>query len=121
MNALILLAHGSRRSESNLEVESLSNEIYALISNKFDFVEYAFLEMAEPSLMDSIDGLIKKNASKITIFPYFLNSGVHIKSDIPVIVEKAKVKYDNCTFKLTLPIGAYKGMAKLISEQINLS
>ena len=63
----------------------------------------------------------KKNASKITIFPYFLNSGVHIKSDIPVIVEKAKVKYDNCTFKLTLPIGAYKGMAKLISEQINLS
>ena len=49
---------------------------------------------------------------------YFLNSGVHIKSDIPVILEKARVKYENCVFKLTSPIGAYQGMSKIISEQV---
>ena len=118
MKALIILAHGSRRDESNLEISDLTNKVKMLVSEKFDFVEYAFLEMATPSLMDSIENLIDKNVSEIIVFPYFLNSGVHIKSDIPVILEKAPVKYENCVFKLTSPIGAYQGMSKIISEQV---
>ena len=118
MKALIILAHGSRRDESNLEISDLTNKVKMLVSEKFDFVEYAFLEMETPSLMDSIENLIDKNVSEIIVFPYFLNSGVHIKSDIPVILEKARVKYENCVFKLTSPIGAYQGMSKIISEQV---
>ena len=78
MKALIILAHGSRRDESNLEISDLTNKVKMLESEKFDFVEYAFLEMATPSLMDSIENLIDNNVSEIIVFPFFLNSGVLI-------------------------------------------
>ena len=90
MQALIILAHGSRRQESNQEIEILTNDVRALIKKKFDIVDYAFLEIAKPSLTNSIEKVVSKNISEITIFPYFLNSGVHIKNDIPNIVVNRK-------------------------------
>ena len=85
MKALIILAHGSRKQESNQEIENLTNDVRALVKREFDIVDYAFLEIAEPSLTNSIEKVVSKNISEITIFPYFLNSGVHIKNDIPDI------------------------------------
>jgi len=118
MKALIILAHGSRRKESNQEIENLTNNVRALVKNEFKLVSFAFLEIAEPSLINSIESLLSKDISEITIFPYFLNSGVHIKSDIPDIVKNARAKHPNCQFKLSPPIGAYKGMSELILKQL---
>ena len=118
MKALVIIAHGSRREESNHEIEYLTNEVRDLVKNEFEIVEYSFLEMAKPLLIDAIENVISKEASEITIFPYFLNSGVHIKSDIPDILEKMRVKHPGCIFKLSLPIGAYKGMAETIQKQL---
>jgi sirohydrochlorin ferrochelatase len=118
MRALVIIAHGSRREESNHEIVHLTNEVRSLVKNEFEIVEYSFLEMAKPLLIDAIENIIFKEASEITIFPYFLNSGVHIKNDIPHIVEKMRVKHPGCIFKLSLPIGAYKGMAEIIQKQL---
>jgi len=118
MKALVIIAHGSRREESNYEIAHLTNEVRDLVNNEFEIVEYSFLEMAKPLLIDVIENVILKKASEITIFPYFLNSGVHIKNDIPHIVEKMSVKHPDCIFKLSLPIGAYKGMAEIIQKQL---
>ena len=118
MKALVIIAHGSRREESNHEIEYLTNEVRNLVKNEFEIVEYSFLEMAKPLLIDTIENVISKEASEITIFPYFLNSGVHIKNDIPHIVEKMREKHPDCIFKLSLPIGAYKGMAEIIQKQL---
>ena len=126
MQALIILAHGSRKQESNQEIEILTNDVRALIKKHFDrdirlqfsIVDYAFLEIAEPSLTNSIEKLVSKNISEITIFPYFLNSGVHIKNDIPDIVKNARSKHSGCKFITLPPIGAYKEMPKIILEQL---
>ena len=118
MKALIILAHGSRRKQSNEEIEKLTIQIRALVKKKFDIVDYAFLEVAKPSLTNSIENLVSNNASDITVFPYFLNSGVHIKNDIPDIVKKANEKYPKCKFKLSSHIGAYKKMPEIIIKQL---
>ena len=118
MKALIILAHGSRKQESNQEIENLTNDVRALVKREFDIVGYAFLEIAEPSLTNSIEKLVSKNISEITIFPYFLNSGVHIKNDIPDIVKNAHSKHPGCKFIILPPIGAYKEMPKIILEQL---
>ena len=126
MKALIILAHGSRKQESNQEIEILTNDVRALIKRHFDWdvrlqfsiVDYAFLEIAEPSLTNSIEKLVSKNISEITIFPYFLNSGIHIKSDIPNIVKSARTKYPDCKFNLSPPIGANKEMPELILKHL---
>ena len=102
MKALIILAHGSRRKESNLEVQNLSNQVKKLTRKEFEIVDCAFLEVTKPSLIDLVEKIISKNVSEITVFPYFLNSGVHITTDIPNIIENARAKPVSYTH-LTLP------------------
>ena len=62
MKALIILAHGSRKQESNQEIENLTNDVRALVKRKFDIVDYAFLEIAKPSLTNSIEKVVSKNS-----------------------------------------------------------
>ena len=120
MNALIILAHGSRRQESNKEIVVLTTEVKAISADKYDIIEYAYLELAEPSLLQCIDNIINEGASSITIFPYFLNSGNHVTRDIPAIIETAAVQYPECRFDVSTFIGMHKDMPKLILELAKL-
>lgn len=63
--ARILLSHGSRRSESLVEIEKLAQACQALT---------AFWAIA-PSLETQVDSLINQGYAKITVLPYFLAAG----------------------------------------------
>lgn len=117
MNTLIILAHGSRREESNLEIKELARKVNALKKSNYNLVDYAYLEIASPSLPEAIDNNIIKGALNITIFPYFLNSGNHVMRDIPGMIEKAKKKYPDCLFKTSACIGMIEDMPELILQQ----
>jgi sirohydrochlorin ferrochelatase len=121
MKTLIILAHGSRREESNLEIKTLAEKVKALAGTEYHLIEYAYLEMVEPSLSQTIDNSIDNGATKITVFPYFLNSGNHVKRDIPEMIKKARVKYPGCLFNVSDCIGMIEDMPKLILEQARLS
>lgn len=120
MNVLIILAHGSRRQESNFEIKNLTESVKKISMNEYELIEYAYLELAEPSLLQSIDDLINNGASKITVLPYFLNSGKHVTKNIPDIIETAIEKYPNCKISLSSIIGMSEDMPKLILEQARL-
>jgi len=87
MNALIILAHGSRRHESNQEIKTLAKEVKIIAGNEYDVIEYAYLEVVEPTLLQSIASVVNRGVADITILPYFLNSGNHVKQDIPTLIE----------------------------------
>lgn len=114
MKALIIIAHGSRREESNQEVTRLTDKVREQSDEAFHIIRHAFLELAEPDLLSVIDELNQKNIDDITIMPYFLNSGNHVRQDIPALLEAAEKQYSHCTFKLTAAIGTYEGMPELI-------
>ena len=121
MNALIILAHGSRRHESNQEIETLAKEVKKIAGNEYDVIEYAYLEIVEPTLLQSIERVVNRGVSDITILPYFLNSGNHVKRDVPTIIETATERYPDCRFKISVCVGMFEGMPKLILEQARLS
>ena len=89
MHILLLVAHGSRREESNIEIESLSEKISTLEPKEFDKVIPAFLEFASPSIPEAIKECTELGATKVTILPYFLSAGVHITRDIPNEITEA--------------------------------
>ena len=53
MNILLLIAHGSRREESNLEIESLVKKITSLNNEEFDSVIHGFHEFASPNIEEA--------------------------------------------------------------------
>ena len=55
MQALMLIAHGSRRAASNDEVRDLAATLGRLAGREFDLVVPAFLELAEPGIVAGVD------------------------------------------------------------------
>jgi len=120
MNALIILAHGSRREESNIEIKNLANKVKELAGSEYNIIDYAYLEIAKPSLLNCIDNLIKEGTKNINVLPYFLNSGIHVTKDIPKIIETASIKYPDCHFKVSNCIGLTEEMPATILNHARL-
>ena len=119
MKALIILAHGSRREQSNHECMQLSKTLSS-ISNTFDTITHAFLECAEPSLAKAIESLHVKAYTDIYIYPYFLNDGVHVSRDIPDILLRCQELFPTCSIRLLEYFGKNSAIATLITDDIAL-
>ena len=115
-NALIIVAHGSRKESSNSEIMHLGEKVKALVEADYDFVKTAFLEFSEPSLEESINDCVKKGLKEIIILPYFLASGNHVSRDIPIIIEKMEIIYPDVKLALKEHLGSSNGMAALLSS-----
>ena len=114
MKSLLIVAHGSRREASNLEVVELAKQVAQQRGHDFDYVSAAFLEIAQPSIPDGLEHCIKQGASEVVIFPYFLAAGRHVVDDIPEEAEKIANKYPNVKFT----ISGYLGMSAEIPQLI---
>ena len=116
MNILLLVAHGSRREESNLEVDSLSKKMLKFNSSQFDKVMPAFLEFASPSIPEAIEKCSEMGAQRVTILPYFLSAGVHISRDIPDEVNKASQNCPNLEINVSNYFGSREEIAELLMK-----
>jgi sirohydrochlorin ferrochelatase len=114
MKALILIAHGSRREQSNQEVFTLIENIKGIGLKGYDIYHASFLEIAKPGLLDSIESCVNEGASSIVLLPYFLNSGNHVVKDVPHIVSQVKLKYPSLDIQVTTHIGVSSLMIDLI-------
>ena len=116
MNILLLVAHGSRREESNLEVDSLSKKMLKFNSSQFDKVMPAFLEFASPSIPEAIKKCSEMGAQRVTVLPYFLSAGVHINRDIPDEVSKASKYFPDLEINVTNYFGSREEIAELLMK-----
>lgn len=120
MDALVLIAHGSKRSLSNDEFVSLVNEVRNK-DKKFSNIEAAFLELATPSIQTVSKNLISKKISKIYYYPYFLNSGKHVGVDLPYIINELKEENPSIEFILLEHFGKSDRISDIILDDISLS
>ena len=112
MDALLLVAHGSKIICSNEEIKKLTRKLAQDSRGLFDIVECAFLEFAKPSILEGASICALKGAKEITLLPYLLSSGRHLAKDIPAELEKIRKNYPQVRLKIT----PYLGAAEEISE-----
>ncbi len=112
MKSLLLVAHGSRRAESNDEIAQVAGLLRKRVQEDYAHVLHAFLELAEPSIPDAIDQLVTKGSSDITILPYFLSAGRHVHEDVPGIVNAKQNEHS----EVNLHISPYLGEANEIID-----
>jgi len=114
MQALLLVAHGSRRKESNEEIARLAGKLSDKASGRFDLVEYAFLELAEPSIPDGIAQCLQRGASSVRVLPYFLARGTHVVEDIPNEVAKACQAHPDADIQITPYLGTVDELPEVL-------
>lgn len=117
MKALIVVAHGSRRSASNDEVRELVAQLEHH-DHSFDIVLAAFLELAEPLIPDGIRHSIEQGATNVVVMPYFLSAGRHVVEDIPADVDIVKKEYPDIPIRIAPYIGSADQMGILLLQQV---
>lgn len=113
MKNLILIAHGSRRAASNDEVRALAAKL-GTMTQDFDSVSCAFLELAAPSIPDGIEACVQQGAKEIVILPYFLSAGRHVVEDIPALVQPKQAEYPELSIELKAYLGAAESLPALL-------
>lgn len=113
---LLIVAHGSRRQASNLEVQALGDRVRALNNPDIDHVEVAFLELAEPSIPEGLARCVDRGAEEIVVFPYFLAAGTHVAQDIPEALAEFGAQHPQVKLRLASHLGASASLPGTILE-----
>ena len=116
MQALVLIAHGSRRQASNQEVMNLALRLQQSASDRYQLIKAGFLEIAEPSIPEAIETCIESGATSIVVVPYFLAAGRHVAEDIPHIVKPVAEQHPEITIRISEHIGMSDSMTRLILD-----
>ncbi len=123
MKALLLVAHGSRNPGSNDEIHALTGALRRLAENasqrRFEIIDCAFLELAEPDIESAIGDLVRQGATEITVLPYFLAKGNHIIRDVPGKILNAQRQFPDLVVKTVPHIGEAANMLNLLLEHVN--
>lgn len=114
MKYLLLVAHGSRRPQSNTEIEEITERLSQVATGHYDGVRHAFLEIAEPSIPDGIEACISAGADEIIILPYFLAAGRHVAEDIPGFVAVKQAEHPDCSIRIAPYLGTAPQLPELL-------
>src|SRR5271168_3657081 len=90
---IIIVDHGSRRDESNKMLEEVARLFGERFKQKYDIVEPAHMELAEPSIAQAYAACVKRGATRIVVCPFFLGPGKHWTSDIPRLTAEAAMDH----------------------------
>ena len=127
MNALIIVAHGSRNKESARQVAALCQKLSDKAKRlgdehecglKFDRVAHAFLEFSSPGLEETIEDLVQGGVQKIIVFPFFIAAGSHLLTDIPEAIEAARKTYPGVEFSITRHLGGITAIEEIILSEV---
>jgi len=113
--SLVVLGHGSRSEEAVQVFKMIVAEIEK--KSSFDIVKGAHMELAEPQLDDTVESLVENGMNMIIIAPYFLYEGMHIKKDIPEMIEHLSEKYPHVDIRLARPIGFEPVLADIVLKR----
>jgi sirohydrochlorin ferrochelatase len=119
MRAILLIDHGSVRSEANHMLECMSNLVQS-VAGDAAIVGYAHMELASPTIEDGFDACVARGATEIVAFPYMLSPGKHSTGDIPRMVAAAAARHPDVSYRVTAAFGVHEKLADVVLERAGL-
>lgn len=116
MNGVLILAHGSKRQETEKILNSLTQKVKDKTGESL--IYSAYLQFSEQNLEAGIDYLVSKGATNIKVVPMFLFDGVHVTVDIPNELNEIKGKYSGIDIRMSHHLGDDDRVADIIADRI---
>jgi sirohydrochlorin cobaltochelatase len=113
MRALILLAHGSSDPNWFEPFARLRRRVAALAGDSL--VTLAYLEHSEPSFTEAADVVIGAGATEVVVVPLFLGPGLHVRTDVPRLVDEAASRHPDVRWTLKPFVGDAPGVLDAIA------
>jgi sirohydrochlorin ferrochelatase len=109
---VILFGHGSRVAEANQSVMAVTAAMRE--RGGYPLTATAFLELAEPELPAAVAALVAEGAQRILVIPYFLTLGIHLRRDLPRIVEELESIHPGVKIVVTDPLDGHPALLDIV-------
>ena len=114
--AVLLIAHGSRRSEANDDLVKLAKLID--MRSQYDLVEVAYLELVSPTILEGGRVCVQRGATRVLMLPYFLSAGVHVVTDLEDVRRQLIAEFPHVDFQLCPHLGLHPLMADIVLARL---
>ena len=111
-NALLLIAHGSRRPEANADLDHVAAAMRQ--RGAYAIVQTSYLELAEPTIAQGGAKCVEAGATAVTMLPYFLSAGVHVREDMLEAQAELAAEFPNVAFRLA----PHRGLHPLLLDVV---
>src|SRR5688500_1953113 len=118
ITGIIIVDHGSRRDESNRMLEDVAALFATRFAERFEIVEPAHMELAEPSIATAYARCVARGATRVVVCPYFLGPGKHWTSDIPALTAAAAAKFPGTQYHVTQTLGLDDLILELLGKRV---
>ena len=115
MKGLVVVGHGSRSKDARDVFFKIVEQLKGSMGIE---VEGCFMEISEPFIPEVIGNMYTKGIREITVLPFFLFSGIHIKEDIPAILLSVKNKHTDLKITMAQPIGYHEALVDILKERV---
>ena len=116
---IIIVDHGSRRDESNLMLEQVAALFARRFAKRYDIVEPAHMELAEPSIGTAYAKCVERGAQRVIVCPFFLGPGKHWTQDIPRLTAEAAAKFPGSQYHVAPTLGIDDLILDLLEKRVN--
>jgi len=113
---LLVVGHGSRRSEANDVVVSVA----AAVAGRFPgwVVRPAYLELVSPTIGEAYAALVAEGCARVVVHPYFLFPGNHSTSDIPAALTAAALAHGELPWVVTEPLNLDPRIVDVVADRV---
>ncbi len=114
---IIIVDHGSRRAQSNELLEEVARQFAERFQQRFEIVEPAHMELAEPSIATAYARCVERGATAVVVCPFFLGPGKHWTKDIPELTAEAAAEHPGTRYHVTMPLGIDELILDLLAKR----
>jgi sirohydrochlorin ferrochelatase len=113
---ILLFAHGSPVEDANRAVHDLAANIAK--AGPYSYVRAAFLDGGRPDLPGAITQGAAAGLQRIIIIPFFLTVGLHLRRDLPKLVEAARHSHPGLKILVGQSLENHPAMPTLILSRV---
>ena len=102
--ALVIVDHGSRLPEAHAHLEKIAAQVRERAPGWRVYA--AHLELADPSLEETLDACARDAVSEVTVHPLLLLPGRHLSSELPSRVRRAAAENPALRIRISSALGS---------------
>lgn len=113
------MAHGSRVPGAGDAMERVAKRLSE--DGYYGIVETCYMSRLGPHFEEILKNCVKQGAKLVVLIPYFLNQGLHMKQDIPIMMKKEAEKYPDVKLVFGKNLGFDELLVELVKKRIEES
>ncbi len=114
--AVLLIGHGSRASQASDDMLRIAGMIRE--EGEFPIVECGFLQLCPPTIEEAAERCIAEGAEKIWMIPYFLHRGIHIREDLPEVIQECRRRFPGVEMTMGEQLGVDPLLVRIVLNRV---